>query len=301
MNQEAFRSGLVTLIGRPNVGKSTLINRLIGTKVSITSRRPQTTRHRILGIKTDATAQIVFVDTPGLLTKPLRGVDRYMSRITAGSIAGVDVVALVITADGWRDDDDDAGLALVRSQTSPVILIINKVDQQKERTNLLPLIEHASKQMSFADIVPVSARTRSNFPELEQTIVRHLPVQPPIYPPDQLTDRSERFMAAELVREQVFNAYGQEVPYAATVQVEQFKRAKGKLRVEAVIWVEREGQKPILIGKQGARLKEVGTRARRALETFFGGSVYLGLWVKVREGWSDDAAALRRFGYEDQS
>ena len=300
MNQEAFRSGLVTLIGRPNVGKSTLINRLIGTKVSITSRRPQTTRHRILGIKTDATAQIVFVDTPGLLTKPLRGVDRYMSRITAGSIAGVDVVALVITADGWRDDDD-AGLALVRNQTSPVILIINKVDQQKERTNLLPLIEHASKQMSFADIVPVSARTRSNFPELEQTIVRHLPVQPPIYPPDQLTDRSERFMAAELVREQVFNAYGQEVPYAATVQVEQFKRAKGKLRVEAVIWVEREGQKPILIGKQGARLKEVGTRARRALETFFGGSVYLGLWVKVREGWSDDAAALRRFGYEDQS
>ena len=299
MNPEAFRSGLVTLIGRPNVGKSTLINRLIGTKVSITSRRPQTTRHRILGIKTEAAAQIVFVDTPGLLTKPMRGVDRYMSRITAGSIAGVDVVALVITADGWRDEDD-AGLALVREQASPVILVINKIDQQKERASVLPLIEQASQKASFADIVPVSARTRSNLPELERAIVRQLPVQPPIYPPDQLTDRSERFMAAELVREQVFNTYGQEVPYAATVQVEQFKRAKGKLRVEAVIWVEREGQKPILIGKQGARLKEVGTRARRALETFFGGSVYLGLWVKVREGWSDDAAALRRFGYEEQ-
>lgn len=299
MNQDTFRSGLVTLIGRPNVGKSTLINRLVGTKVSITSRRPQTTRHRILGIKTDATAQIVFVDTPGLLTKPLRGVDRYMSRITAGSIAGVDVVALVITADGWRDEDD-AGLALVREQASPVILVINKIDRQKERASILPLIEQASQKTSFADIVPVSAHTRSNLPELEQAIIHHLPVQPPIYPSDQLTDRSERFMAAELVREQVFNTYGQEVPYAATVQVEQFKRAKGKLRVEAVIWVEREGQKPILIGKQGARLKEVGTRARRALEAFFGGSVYLGLWVKVREGWSDDAAALRRFGYEDQ-
>lgn len=298
MTSAAFRSGLVTLIGRPNVGKSTLINRLVGTKVSITSRRPQTTRHRILGIKTEALTQIVFVDTPGLLTTPQRGMDRYMSRITAGSVAGVDLVALVITSAGWRDEDEGA-LALVRDQACPVILVINKIDRQKERAQLLPLIEQSMSKMKFADIVPVSARSGSNMTDLEHMIVRHLPEQPPIYPTDQLTDRSERFMAAELVREQVFNTYGQEVPYAATVQIEAFQRTGKKLRVDAIIWVEREGQKPILIGKRGARLKEVGMRARRTLEEFFGGPVYLGLWVKVREGWSDDEAALRRFGYED--
>ena len=291
-------SGLVTLIGRPNVGKSTLVNRLVGAKISITSRRPQTTRHRILGIKTDAASQIVYVDTPGLQGARVSGMDRYMGRITSGSIEGVDVLALVVNADGWRPEDEPA-LALTRASRSPAILVINKVDLLDDRAQLLPLIESCATKADFADIVPVSARTRSNLDELERAIRRHLPEQPPIYPADQLTDRSERFLAGELVREQVFNAYGQEVPYASTVQVEQFKRSKGKLRVEAVIWVEKEGQKAILIGKNGARLKEVGTRARRAMEQFFGGHVYLGLWVKVREGWSDDAAALRRFGYED--
>ena len=292
------RSGLVTLIGRPNVGKSTLVNRLVGAKVSITSRRPQTTRHRILGIKTETNAQIVFVDTPGLHAQRGSGMDRYMGRITSGSVEGVDVVALVISADGWRDEDEPA-LALARRQQAPVILVINKIDLQKDRAQLLPLIQKSTAKADFAEIVPVSARNRSNLKALEQAIVQRLPEQPPIFPADQLTDRSERFLAGELVREQVFNAYGQEVPYAATVQVEQFKRSKGKLRVDAVIWVEKDGQKAILIGKDGARLKEVGTRARRAMEAFFGGHVYLGLWVKVREGWSDDETALRRFGYED--
>lgn len=291
-------SGLVTLIGRPNVGKSTLVNRLVGAKVSITSRRPQTTRHRILGIKTDAASQVVYVDTPGLHGARTSGMDRYMGRITSGSIEGVDVVALVISADGWRPEDEPA-LVLTRASRSPAILVINKVDLLDDRAQLLPLIESSTTKANFADIVPVSARTRSNLGELELAIRRHLPEQPLIYPADQLTDRSERFLAGELVREQVFNAYGQEVPYASTVQIEQFKRTKGKLRVDAVIWVEKEGQKAILIGKNGARLKEVGTRARRAMEQFFGGHVYLGLWVKVREGWSDDAVALRRFGYEE--
>lgn len=292
------RSGLVTLIGRPNVGKSTLVNRLVGAKISITSRRPQTTRHRILGIKTHADSQIVYVDTPGLHAERSSGMDRYMGRITSGSIDGVDVVALVISADGWRAEDEPA-LKLAQTSRTPVILIINKVDLLDDRAALLPLIQHSAAKAEFADIVPVSARTRSNLGVLERTIGNHLPEQPPIYPTDQLTDRSERFIAGELVREQVFNAYGQEVPYAATVQIEQFKRSKGKLRVDAVVWVEKEGQKAILIGKNGARLKEVGTRARRAMESFFGGHVYLGLWVKVREGWSDDETALRRFGYED--
>lgn len=292
------RAGLVTLIGRPNVGKSTLVNRLVGAKVSITSRRPQTTRHRILGIKTDAESQIVYVDTPGLNAARGSGMDRYMGRITSGSIEGVDVVALVIAASGWRDEDEPA-LALARASHAPVILVINKIDMLDDRAQLLPLIEQSATKGNFADVVPVSARTRSNLGELERTIRKHLPEQPPIYPTDQLTDRSERFLAAELVREQVFNAYGQEVPYSSTVQVEQFKRTKGRLRVDAVIWVEKEGQKAILIGKNGARLKEVGTRARRAMEAFFGGHVYLSLWVKVREGWSDDENALRRFGYED--
>jgi len=292
------RSGLATLIGRPNVGKSTLINRLVGAKISITSRRPQTTRHRILGIKNGPHSQIVYVDTPGLHTARASGMDRYMGRITSGSVEGVDVVVLVIAAPGWRPEDEPALQLATRSRV-PVVLVINKIDLLADRAALLPLIEQSAAKGDFADIVPVSARTRSNLGELETTIGKHLPEQPPIYPTDQLTDRSERFIAGELVREQVFNAYGQEVPYASTVQVEQFKRSKGKLRVDAVVWVEKEGQKAILIGKNGARLKEVGTRARRALEAFFGGHVYLGLWVKVREGWSDDETALRRFGYED--
>lgn len=295
---EPHRSGLATLIGRPNVGKSTLVNRLVGAKISITSRRPQTTRHRILGIKNGPNSQIVYVDTPGLHTARASGMDRYMGRITSGSVEGVDVVVLVIAATGWRPEDEPA-LKLATGSQVPVVLVINKIDLLDNRAALLPLIEQCTAKGDFADIVPVSARTRSNLGELEATIGRHLPEQPPIYPTDQLTDRSERFIAGELVREQVFNAYGQEVPYASTVQVEQFRRSKGKLRVDAVVWVEKEGQKAILIGKNGARLKEVGTRARRALEAFFGGHVYLGLWVKVREGWSDDEAALRRFGYED--
>lgn len=292
------RSGLATLIGRPNVGKSTLVNRLVGAKISITSRRPQTTRHRILGIKNKSDSQIVYVDTPGLNAARGSGIDRYMGRITSGSVDGVDVVVLVIAAPDWCPEDEPA-LKLATASRTPIVLVINKIDLLADRAALLPLIERSTMKGDFADIVPVSARTRSNLGALEAAIVKHLPEQSPIYPTDQLTDRSERFVAGELVREQVFNAYGQEVPYASTVQVEQFKRSKGKLRVDAVVWVEKEGQKAILIGKNGARLKEVGIRARRALESFFGGHVYLGLWVKVREGWSDDEVALRRFGYED--
>jgi len=297
--EEVHRSGLVTVIGRPNVGKSTLINRLVGSKISITSRRPQTTRHRILGIRTDTDAQIVFVDTPGIEAASGAGIDRYMRRIANGSVEGVDMVLLVVSAGGWRPDDEPA-LALAQRTQVPVVLVINKIDKRKDRAQLLPLIEQSAAKAEFAAVVPVSARNGANLDELTRAIVERLPRQPPIYPVDQRTDRDERFLAGELVREQVYNAAGQEVPYAATVQIERFKQVKGMLRVDAVIWVEKEGQKGILIGKGGARLKHLGTRARLAMEKHFGRRVYLNLWVKVRAGWSDDAAALRRFGYAER-
>lgn len=299
MNEEVYRSGLVTLIGRPNVGKSTLVNHLVGTKVSITSRRPQTTRHRILGIKTSANAQIVFVDTPGVDAGAGGRMDRRMRRLASGSVEGVDIVALVIGAEGWRPEDEPA-LALALRAYAPVVLVINKIDKRKDRSQLLPLIEQCAAKADFAAIVPVSARTGANLDDLARALTERLPQQPPIYPVDRVTDRDEGFLAAELVREQVFNAAGQEVPYVTTVQVERYKRVKGMLRVDAVIWVEKEGQKAILIGKDGTRLKHMGMRARIAMEKRFGQRVYLNLWVKVRAGWSEDAAALRHFGYEER-
>ncbi len=292
-----FHSGLVTIVGRPNVGKSTLLNRLVGAKVSITSPRAQTTRHRLLGIKTTATAQFVYVDTPGL--HPAKGsrLGHYMNRAARASLEGVDAVLLVITAGGWTGADDDV-LSLVAGHKLPVVLVINMVDQLEDRTALLPLIEASAKKFAFAEVVPVSARRGDNVDALERAVAKYLPMQPPIYPEDQLTDRSERFLAAEFVREQVFRLFAQEVPYAVAVQVEKFRREKGVLHVAAAIWVEKEGQKPILIGKGGERIKEIGTRARVAMQKAFDSKVHLELWVKVREHWSDDARALQTLGYE---
>ncbi len=293
------RSGLVTLIGRPNVGKSTLLNRLVGGKISITSPRPQTTRHRILGIKTGDHAQIVYIDTPGLQTEGAKRINRHMGRVSRGSVEGVDCIVLIITAHGWRLEDKVV-LSLVRDQPCPVILAINKIDKLKDKSKLLPLIEQSMKKMDFAAVIPISAKTGVNLDGLENAIYAHLPEQPPIYPPDHLTDRSERFLAAELVREQVFRGFGQEIPYAAAVAVEQFQRTKDLVRINATIWVEKEGQKAILIGKQGARLKLIGQRARSAMQELFGSKVHLELWVKVRKGWSDNARALHSLGYSEE-
>lgn len=294
-----FRSGLVTLVGRPNVGKSTLLNRLVGAKVSITSPRAQTTRHRLLGIKTAAHAQIVYIDTPGLHPAEGSRLGQYMNRAARGSLVGVDAVLLVVTAEGWTAGDDDA-LRLVAGQGLPVVLAINMVDRLPDKGGLLPLIAAWSKKAAFAEIVPVSARRGDNLEALEHALVAYLPVQPPLYPPDQLTDRSERFLAAELVREQVFRGFGQEVPYAAAVQIEKFRREKGVLHVSAAIWVEKEGQKAILIGKGGERMKQIGTRARLAMQKAFGAKVHLELWAKVRRRWSDDARALQTLGYGEE-
>lgn len=295
---EAFRAGLIAVVGRPNVGKSTLVNRLVGEKVSITSRRPQTTRHRLLGIKTTDAAQFVYVDTPGYQTRAQRAIDRYMNRAATGSLAGVDGVILVIAASGWRPEDE-AVLALLGAGAPPALLAVNKVDLLDDKTRLLPLIDQSRSKGEFADIVPVSAQDGANLEALEAAARALLPQQPALFPPAQTRDRPAQFMAAELVREQVFRALGDEVPYATAVEIARMAREKRLLRVEAVIWVEKEGQKAIVIGKGGARLKDIGTRARLAMEKLFGRKVYLGVWVKVRERWSDDPRLLARLGYAE--
>ncbi len=291
-----YRSGLVTLIGRPNVGKSTLLNRLMGRKISITSQRPQTTRHRILGIKTTGDSQVVYVDTPGLQAKARKQINRYMSRVAQASIEGVDCVVFVITVEGWQPEDDSV-LKLLRGRGIPIILAINRIDKLKDRGRLLPLIKESAEKMAFAEIIPVSARTGENLVDLEKTVIKYLPVQPAIYPEDQLTDRSERFLVAELIREQIFRGFGEEVPYATAIEITEFKRLKGIVHIEGTIWVEKEGQKAILIGKEGVRLKTVGQRARLAMQKLLGDRVHLKLWVRARKDWSDNVRMLRTLGY----
>jgi GTP-binding protein Era len=298
---DAFRSGFVAIIGRPSAGKSTLLNRLVGQKVSITSHRPQTTRHRLLGIRTTDRAQVIYVDTPGVhRAEGGRQLNRLMQRAASASLEGVDAVLLVITAEGFRERDQPA-LALAQRARCPVILVINKIDKLKERERLLPLIAEAQARLTFAEIVPLSAQTGDNLAALEQAILRLLPEHAPHFEAEQVTDRSERFLAAELVREQVFRGFGQEVPYGVAVEIGEFREEPKHLHIEALIWVEKDGQKAILIGAGGARLKEIGRRARLEMQKAFGRKVWLGLWVKVREGWADDARALRSLGYGEDS
>ncbi len=297
---DSFRSGFVAILGRPNVGKSTLLNRLIGQKISITSQRAQTTRHRILGVHNLKHAQVVYVDTPGVHRSDNdRELNRLMNRAAKSSLEGVDVAVLVIAAHGW-DEKDQPALDLVRNAHCPVVLAINKIDRLQDRGKLLPLIDDLRTRHDFAEIIPVSARSGDNVDQLERVILRFLPEQPPHFDAEQVTDRSERFLAAEFVREQVFRSFGQEVPYAATVEIETFREEPKHTHIDAVIWVEKEGQKAILIGKGGAQLKEIGRRARLEMQKAFGRKVWLGLWVKVREGWADDLRALRSLGYGEE-
>lgn len=290
------KSGLVTIIGRPNVGKSTLLNALVGQKVSITSRRPQTTRHRIMGVSTREHGQIVYIDTPGLHLGKGRTINRFMNRAASGALHGVDCIIMLIVAKGWQKADERV-LELFQKQEIPVVLAINKMDLIKRRDDLLPMIEESNQRFKFTEIIPVSAVKRTDLDSLEAILLQLLPEQHPLFPADQLTDRSERFMAAELVREQIFRKMGQEIPYAVAVEIEKFKTVKKILHINALIWVEKKGQKAIIIGKGGERLKQIGIAARQEMETFFGNKVNLGLWVKVREGWSDNERALRSFGY----
>jgi GTP-binding protein Era len=293
---ENFKSGLVTLFGRPNVGKSTLLNRMVGAKVSIVSSKPQTTRHRILGIHTTSDRQVVFVDTPGLTRDIPQRIHRHMGHAASASLDGVDLALFMVTADGWRDEDEYP-LSLVSTATCPVLAVINKVDRLKDPRQLLPLTQALSEKAKFAEIVPLSAQSGKNVDALEALIPKYLPVQPPLYPAEQLTDKSERFLVAEFIREQIFRRCGQEVPYATAVEIENFRHEKNLIKISAVIWVDKEGQRPILIGKKGEGLKTIGRNARLEIQKALGEKIFLELWVKVRHGWADSERALRQLGY----
>jgi len=293
-----FRAGTIAVLGRPNVGKSTLINALVGAKVSIVSPRPQTTRHRLLGIASFPEGQLLLVDTPGIHGQQKRAMNRMMNRAARGAIEGVDAAMLVIEAGRWTDDDALAYRALKDSGV-PCVLVINKVDKFPDKAALLPFMAEVTKDREFSSVYPLSALKKRGLDGLVKTLLQLVPEAEAMYPDDEITDRSERFLAGELVREQLMTRLGEELPYSATVEIEKFELDGEMLRIAAVVWVEREGQKPIVIGKGGERLKAISTGARIGMEKLFGRKVFLETWCRVREGWSDDEAALRRFGYSD--
>ncbi|MFZ2540357.1 MAG: GTPase Era [Gallionella sp.] len=293
---EVFRSGFIAIVGRPNVGKSTLLNHLIGQKISITSRKAQTTRHRIHGIYTDAHAQFVFVDTPGFQTKHLNALNRGMNRVVTSSLREVQVVVYVLEA--LRCDERDQEVLRLLPESRPVILAINKIDEVADKGQLFAFAERVAQDFKFAAIVPVSAKLGSKLDELREAIRSHLPEGELIYDKDDITDRSERFLAAEILREKIFRFTGDELPYLTSVVIEQFKM-EGKLRrIHAAILVDREAHKAMLIGKKGEKLKEIATQARLDMEKLFDGKVFLEVFVKLRSGWADDERVLRSLGYE---
>ena len=297
MTAEIAKCGFVAIIGRPNVGKSTLLNRLLGQKLSITSRKPQTTRHRILGIKTSHDAQVIYVDTPGLHRDRRGALNKYMNRAAADAINDVQVVLWLIDAQRWTTDDEHV-LKLIESSRTKTVVAINKIDTLKDRAELLPVLERLSTTVPGADLVPISARNGDNVERLEQTVSQFLPSGPAQFPEDQLTDRSSRFIASEFIREQFINRLGQEVPYKLSVEIEYFEERTGRTDIGAVVWVERASQKGIVVGKQGRLMKAVGTQARHELGRLFETKVNLRLWAKVKPGWSDDQIALRTLGYD---
>jgi GTP-binding protein Era len=292
----AHRCGFAAIVGRPNVGKSTLLNALIGTKVSIVTPKPQTTRHRILGILTRPHSQIVFVDTPGIHAQERRVMNQYMNRSALSSL-DADVLLLVVEALQWTEDDERV-LERVRGSKRPVIAIVNKVDRVREKPRLLPYLKELSRRAEFKAIVPLSAERRDNLMKLPKLIEELLPEGPALFPTDQVTDRSERFLAAEIIREKLTWRLREELPYGLTVEIERFEEQGGRVGIGAIVWVERPGQKAIVIGAGGERLKEIGRLARLEINELLKKSVHLELWVKVKENWADSEQALKSFGYE---
>ena len=295
MTERDHRCGFVTVVGRPNVGKSTLVNTMIGRKLSITSSRPQTTRHRILGIATGDASQIVFVDTPGIHTGHRRALNRAMNRTATRAMIGVDLVMMVVEASGWVRDDDIV-LGRVAGEAQPAILVLNKVDRARRRESILPVLADTARRHDFVAVVPVCARTGENLDRLRDAVEAHLPAGPPVFPEDHYTDRSEAFLAAEIVREKLIRRLGQELPHRLNVEVERFVEEGRRTRIDALVLVERRQHKAIVIGKGGERLKDAGIAARRDIARMLGRPVHLEIWVKVREGWSDDERALRGLG-----
>ncbi|HNE25655.1 MAG TPA: GTPase Era [Pseudomonadales bacterium] len=291
------RCGMVAVVGRPNVGKSTLLNHLVGQKLCITSRKPQTTRHLILGIKSTENCQIIFVDTPGMHKGGKHAMNQRMNKSAAAVLHDVDIVLWVVDRSVWTEEDEQV-LQRLTATECPVILAINKTDKVEEKASLLPVISRYVELRSFLAVIPVSALQGTGLDVLEDVIAKHLPVSDFIYPEDQLTDKSERFFAAEIVREKIIRQLGEELPYQTAVEIEQFVDDAGLLRIAALIIVEKEGQKKIVIGDGGERLKKIGQQARLDMEKMFGAKVMLKLWVKVRRGWADNERALNSLGIE---
>ena len=299
MENEDGRCGYVAIVGRPNVGKSTLLNHILGQKISITSRKPQTTRHQVLGIKTEGENQIIFVDTPGLHKVESKAINRFMNRAASSAIKDVDAIIFVVDRTAFTEEDEMV-LQQVAAARVPTILAINKVDLLEDKTSLLPHLQGLAKKGDFAAIMPISALSKHNVAELESEVVKFLPTSTHFFPDDQITDRSQRFLAAEIVREKIMRQLGDELPYAISVEIEEFGMEAGVLHISALIFVERKGQKKILIGDGGSRLRSIGTDARQDMESLFDNKVMLRLWIKVKSGWSDDERALRSLGYDDR-
>jgi GTP-binding protein Era len=292
------KSGYAAIVGRPNVGKSTLLNCLIGEKISIVSPKPQTTRCQILGIKTLADIQIVYIDTPGIHQEEKHTINRYMNRVASSVISESDVIIFMIDATTLWRQEDELVLKKLQQLNHPVILVLNKIDLLRDKSSLLPLIEQLNNRFSFVDIIPISARDTDNVSLLEQQITTYLPAGDILFPPEQITDKSARFHIAEVIREKIIQETEQELPYITAIEIEQFKQTDKLMEIGAVIWVERQGQKIIIIGKNGARLKKIGTVARSEIEKWIGQKIFLRLWVKVKTNWTDDDRALKSLGYE---
>lgn len=297
---EGFKSGFAAVIGRPNVGKSTIMNEMLGQKLSITSHKPQTTRHRIHGIHTTKDAQIVYVDTPGMHLGGQKSINTYMNRAANSAFDDVDVILFVVEAGRWTKEDQAVAKKL-KHVSQPIIVIVNKVDKFKDKEALFPFIQEISQEVDMDTLIPVSAYKKTGLEAIEAEILQRFPEQAPIFPDDYVTDRSTRFLAAEIIREKLMRTLGEEVPYGSTVEIEQFEFDEEEERwvIHALILVERPGQKQIVIGKKGALIKKMGTQARKDLINLLDSRVHLELWVKVKENWSDDARALASLGYDD--
>ena len=298
MTSQKQHSGYIAIVGRPNVGKSTLLNNILGMKLSITSRKPQTTRHQILGVKTTDDIQAIYVDTPGIHQRRGTAINKYMNRAATSVLNDVDVILFVVQVKQWTEEDQ-AIVEKLASVECPVLLVLNKMDKLSSKKELLPLISELSSHYDFTEIVPVSAMNGMNVDALEKKVLALLPENDHFFADDQVTDRSMRFLASEIIREKLIRELGQELPYTSTVDIDKYIEDPDIVRIHATIYVESAGQKAIIIGKKGARLKSIGTAARQDISKMVDSKVYINLWVKVREGWSNDERALRGLGYSE--
>lgn len=292
------RSGYIAIVGRPNVGKSTLMNHILGQKLSITSRKPQTTRHQVLGIKTENNVQAIYVDTPGLHQKQPKAINRFMNKSAMAAYKDVDVIVMLVDGLKWMEDDENV-LEKLKQTNIPVILAVNKIDKLEDKQQLLPHLANLQKKHNFAEIIPISATSGHNLEHLELAANQFLEESDYHYSEDALTNRSSRFLAAELVREKIMRQLGDELPYAMTVEIEKFTDKPNIIEIHALIYVERDSQKSIVIGERGARLKQIGIEARKDMEALFDKKVMLNTWVKTRSGWADSEKDLKSFGFDD--